>query len=371
MSKAKAVPPGAVIGILGGGQLGRMLALAAARLGLRTHVYAPEEDSPAFAVAHAHTRAAWDDAAALSRFAENVDVVTYEFENVPLQAVALLARMRPVRPGERALAVAQDRWREKTFAAGLGITTPPFANIETEGDLAAAARAVPLPAVLKTRRFGYDGKGQVMLRPGDDLAMAWNTLGRVPCLLEGFVDFACEASVLVARGMDGVVVAYDVPRNEHERHVLRRSHVPSGLAPRTELRAVEIGRTLASSLDHVGVLAVELFVVRQADGTETLVFNEMAPRVHNSGHWTEAACDMSQFEAHVRAICGWPLWPPERHHDCVMTNILGHEAKEWMRWAAEPGVVLHLYGKGTIREGRKMGHVTRLLPSHGAKTRQA
>ena len=361
MSATDALPPGAVIGILGAGQLGRMLALAAARLGLRTHVYAPAGDNPAFDVAHARTEAAWEDAAALTRFAESVDVVTYEFENVPLESAAVVERMRPLRPGSAALGVAQDRWNEKRLARKQGIATPPFANIETEADVAVAAARIPFPAVLKTRRLGYDGKGQIMLGAGDDLGAAWEKLRRVPCLLEGFVDFACEISALVARGVDGSVVCFDVPRNEHERHILRHAHLPSGLSPQTEARAQDIARTLAAALDHVGVLAVELFVVKGADGGEELVFNEMAPRVHNSGHWTEAACDLSQFEAHVRAICGWPLWSSVRHHDCVMTNILGAEVKDWARLAQEPEVVLHLYGKREVRDGRKMGHYTRLL----------
>ncbi len=355
-----ALPPGSVIGILGGGQLGRMLALAAARLGLRAHVYAPEGDNPAFDVAHAHSEAAWDDAAALSRFAGVVDVITYEFENVPLSTAEFLAERKPLRPGVEALRVAQDRFNEKRFVADLGIPTPPFVNIETPEDLE-AARRLPLPAVLKTRRLGYDGKGQALVRPGDDVAAAWEALGRVPCLLEGFVEFACEVSALVARGVDGRIVAFDVPRNEHEHHILRRSHVPSGLRAETERAAQDIARKLAEALDYVGVLAVELFVVRRADGAEELVFNEMAPRVHNSGHWTEAACVISQFEAHVRAVAGWPLPAPARHHDCVMTNILGAEADDWAALAAEEEAVLHLYGKRAVKPGRKMGHITRLL----------
>ncbi len=359
-ARASALPPGSVVGILGGGQLGRMLALAAARLGLRAHIYAPKGDNPAFDVAHAHTVAAWDDETALAAFAGAVDVITYEFENVPLATAAFLAERKPVRPGPRALKIAQDRWNEKRFAAELGIATPPFANIETADDLAAAAERVALPAVLKTRRFGYDGKGQVMLRPGDDLAAAWEALGRAPCLLEGFVDFACEASALLVRGAEGATIAFDVPRNEHEHHILRHSHVPSGLAAETERAAQDIARTLAGALDYVGVLAVELFVVRDADGAERLVFNEMAPRVHNSGHWTEAACVVSQFEAHIRAIAGWPLPEPARHHDCTMTNILGEEVNDWPALAAEDNAVLHLYGKRAVKPGRKMGHVTRL-----------
>ncbi len=355
------IAPGGVIGILGGGQLGRMLTLAAARLGLKTHIYAPPGDNPAFDVAHAHTEAAYDDKAALARFADQVDVITYEFENVSLDAAALLAAHAPVRPGPRALEVAQDRLREKRFAKELGIPVPPFANVEREEDLEAALEQVGLPAVLKTRRFGYDGKGQVMLREGDDLVAAWEKLGRAPCILEGFVSFRHEISAIVARGMEGGMVAFDVPRNEHENHILRHCHVPSGLRAETETSARGMARRLAEALDYVGVLAVEFFVVVDEQGRERLLFNEFAPRVHNSGHWTEAACDLSQFEAHVRAICGWPLRPPRRHHDCVMTNLLGEEANDWQALAAEPDVVLHLYGKREARAGRKMGHFTRLL----------
>jgi len=355
------IAPGAVLGILGGGQLGRMLALAAARLGLKTHIYAPPGDNPAFDVAHAVTIADWNDGHALLGFAESVDVITYEFENIWLGAAELPGTHVPVRPGLRALKVAQDRLREKRFAEELGIPVPPFADVRCEADLQAALGQVGLPAVLKTRRFGYDGKGQVMLREGDDLTAAWEKLGRVPCILEGFVSFACEISALLARGVDGSVAAYDVPRNEHENHILRHSHVPSGLRKETEEAARAMARRLAEALDYVGVLAVEYFVVREAGGTERLLFNEFAPRVHNSGHWTEAACDISQFEAHVRAVCGWPLRAPKRHHDCIMTNLLGEEMNDWPALAAEPDVVLHLYGKREARPGRKMGHFTRLL----------
>ncbi len=367
----RAIAPGGVIGILGGGQLGRMLALAAARLGLQAHIYAPAGDNPAFDVAHAHTEAAYDDEAALCRFAEAVDVITYEFENVPLAAAALLAEHAPVRPGPLALEVAQDRLREKSFAAGLGIATPPFANIEHEDDLTPALDEVGLPAVLKTRLFGYDGKGQVMLRSGGkaELAAAWEKLGRAPCILEGFVAFECEISVLLARGADGAVVAFDVPRNEHEHHVLRHSHVPCGMGADVEAEARAIAGRLADALDYAGVLAVELFVLPDGGGdghgAPRLVFNEFAPRVHNSGHWTEAACLHSQFDLHVRAVAGWPLPEPLRHHDCVMTNLLGNEADNWRALAAQPDVLLHLYGKRESRTGRKMGHYTRLLRPTG------
>ena len=222
-----------------------------------------------------------------------------------------------------------------------------------------------LPAVLKTRRLGYDGKGQVMLRPGDDVLAAWERLGRVPCILEGFVEFQCEVSTLLARGMDGAVAVFDVPRNEHEHHILRHSHLPSGLRASTEDRARTMARQLAEALDYVGLLAVEWFVARNEAGEELLLFNEFAPRVHNSGHWTEAACDISQFELHVRAICGWPLPSPMRHHDCVMTNLLGDEVHQWRTLAAQPGTVVHIYGKRQARAGRKMGHYTRLLRPAG------
>ncbi len=357
------VPPGGTIGILGGGQLGRMLALAAARLGLRAHVFAPAGDNPAFDVAHAHIVASYDDEEALRRFARDVDVITYEFENVPARSVALLNELTPVRPGARALEVAQDRWREKRFAAQAGVATAPFANVEHPADLDKALRVVGLPGVLKTRRLGYDGKGQEMVHEAAQLAAAWERLGRVPCILERFVDFDCEASVVAARGAGGAFVAFDVPRNEHEARVLRISRVPSGLAPATEERAREIARRLAEALEHIGVLAVELFVMRDENG-EQLLFNEMAPRVHNSGHWTEAACSISQFELHVRAVCHWPLPPPVRHSDCVMTNILGSEAHRWPELASEDNALLHLYGKEEIRKGRKMGHITHLRPRH-------
>ena len=360
--ESRIIAPGGTIGILGGGQLGRMLALAAARLGLKTHVFAPEGDNPAFDVAHAHTCAAYDDKDALMRFAGAVDVVTYEFENVPAESVGKLALHVPVRPDVQALVVAQDRWCEKTFAADLGVPMPAVANIESADDLAPALEKVGLPAVLKTRRFGYDGKGQKMLGPGDDVALAWRELGEVPCVLEGFVDFIGEVSVIAARGLDGSFVAYDVPCNVHENHILRHSHVPAGLPAQTERQARDIAFRIADALEYVGVLAIELFVVEDGAGAQSLLFNEMAPRVHNSGHWTEAACAISQFEMHIRAICGWPLPAPVRHSDCTMTNILGHEADDWRALAAEENAVLHLYGKREARAGRKMGHITRLRP---------
>ncbi len=355
------VAPGGTVGILGGGQLGRMLAMAAARLGLRTHVFAPPGDNPAFDVAHAHTCASYDDLERLAAFAEAVDVITYEFENIPAEAVARLEALRPLKPSRKALETTQDRWTEKDFVAGLGLPVVPFANVESAADAAVAAGITGMPAVLKTRRFGYDGKGQVMVRSGAGVLSAWETLGEVPCILEGFVDFACEMSVIAARNADGDFAAFDVPLNVHENHILRTSTLPSGLREETQRQAVEMTHRIADALEYEGVLAVEFFVVREEEG-ERLLINEIAPRVHNSGHWTEAACTVSQFEQHIRAVCGWPLGDPLRFADCEMSNILGEEVAHWRELAAEPGTVLHLYGKRQARPGRKMGHFTRLSP---------
>ncbi len=356
------IGPGGTIGILGGGQLGRMLAMAAARLGLRTHIFAPKGDNPAFEVAHAHTEAAYDDLSALDAFAADVDVVTYEFENVPVETARHLAERVPVRPEPRGLEVAQDRLIEKSFVQELGLATPKFAPVDDAAKLGSALAKVGMPALLKTRRLGYDGKGQAILYPGDSAFDAWERLGRVPCILEAFVTFSCEISVIAARGMDGAFVAYDIPRNVHEGGILRRSTVPAGISDAVQRRAVEMARTIAEGLDYVGVLAVEMFVAEVGNGEEALLINEIAPRVHNSGHWTEAACAISQFEQHIRAICGWPLGNPARHSDCVMENILGNEVEHWRAIAGEENAVLHLYGKREAREGRKMGHVTRLKP---------
>ena len=355
-----ALAPGATIGIIGGGQLGRMLALAAARLGFRTHIYAPAGDNPAFDVATAHTEAPYEDERALAAFADAVDVVTYEFENIPAHPLAWLVQHTPLKPSADVLAFTQDRWAEKSFLSDLGLPVAVFANVETDVDLAAALEQVGLPLVLKTRRFGYDGKGQVMVRSAEDMAAAWEKLGGVPCIAEAFVDFACEASVIAARNAQGEFVTFDMPRNEHENHILRRCHVPSGLSAALEAQAVDIARKIAEAFAYEGVLAVEFFVLRDDDG-ERLLINEIAPRVHNSGHWTEAACAVSQFEMHIRAIAGWPLTHPARHSDCVMENLLGAEVEDWKRLAAEDGAVLHLYGKCETRPGRKMGHVTRLV----------
>ena len=361
MSDPARIRPGATLGILGGGQLGRMLALAAARLGLRVHVYSPDADSPAFDVSAERTVAAYEDEAALTRFAQAVDAITYEFENVPGRTAEVLGAQAPLAPNARALAITQDRFEEKTFVAGLDVPTAPFAAVSSVEDLERALQAIGQPSVLKTRRFGYDGKGQVMLRPGIDPGAAWSDLGAKPCILEGFVPFEREVSVVAARSASGSFAAFDLCANEHRSHILDLTRVPAGVTPATEERAVGIARTVAEALDYVGVLAVEMFVVREGD-KERLVLNEIAPRVHNSGHWTIEGAVTSQFEQHVRAVCGWPLGPTDRLGRIEMRNLIGADVEDWAKILEEPGAHLHLYGKGDARPGRKMGHVTRVFP---------
>jgi len=350
--------PGGTVGILGGGQLGRMLALAAAPLGYRCHVFCPDAEAPAADVAARWTRADYLDEAALDAFAAAVDVVTYEFENVPVAAAERLARLRPVRPGPKALAVAQDRLAEKRFAAAAGVGTATFAPVDDLAGLVEAVAATGLPAVLKTRRFGYDGKGQAILRVAADLEPAWRSLGGVPALLEGFVPFERELSVLGARGLDGAIRLYDPIENRHEAHILAVSRAPAEVPLAVAAAAGDIGRRLLAGLDYVGMLAVELFLL--SDGR--LLFNEMAPRVHNSGHWTIEGAETSQFEQHIRAICGLPLGAAACRGEAEMRNLIGRDVERWPELLAEPGAHLHLYGKRTVRDGRKMGHVTRVRP---------
>jgi 5-(carboxyamino)imidazole ribonucleotide synthase len=353
------IGPGGTLGIVGGGQLGRMIALAAARYGLKTHVYCPEPDSPAFAVAARHTLEAYDDEAALVAFADAVDVVTYEFENVPRRTAEILVRRKPLRPGVEALATTQDRFAEKSFVAALGIPTAPFRAVDSEADLTAALEEIGRPAVLKTRRFGYDGKGQVMIRPETAVTDAWRTLRGAPAILEGFVPFWREVSVVAARAAGGAFAAYDLCHNTHRHHILDLTRVPAGVSPETEREAVAVAERIAAALGYVGVLAVELFVVRDGGG-ERVVVNEIAPRVHNSGHWTIEGAATSQFEQHVRAVCGWPLGSTKRLGMIEMANLIGHDADRWLSFLEEPGTHLHLYGKAEARPGRKMGHVTRI-----------
>ena len=352
--------PGSTIGILGGGQLGRMLALAAARLGLQTHIYSDETESCAFQVATRTTRASYSDRAALAKFAHACDAVTFEFENVPDEAVRELVSHVFVAPGPEPLRIAQDRLEEKSFVARLGLGTAPFHNITSEADARDAFEAINGRAVLKTRRLGYDGKGQRIVDSADAAAHAFTELGGVPSILEGYVDFVAEASVVAARSADGILAAYDVTRNEHENHILRRSTVPAGLSESSTLEALDMARRIAEALDYVGVLGVEMFVTPKGK----LLVNEIAPRVHNSGHWTLDACAVSQFEQHIRAVAGWPLGNSERHSDAEMQNILGEEIRGWRGIADRSG--LHIYGKRVVRPGRKMGHVTTLRPHSSA-----
>lgn len=357
MSGPRVVAPGGVIGMLGGGQLGRMTAMAAARLGYRTHVFTPEADSPCAQVSAAGTVAGYDDHGALARFARACDVVTLEWENIPVATVEFLAGLVPVHPGAGVLAVTQDRALEKGFVNRQGIATAPWRPVRSPADAAAAAAALGLPAILKTARLGYDGKGQVRLAPGDDVAAAWSELGGVDCVLEGFVDFACEVSVVVARGQDGALAAYPAVENRHRDGILDRTIAPASLDAAVLAEAGEVARRLADALGLVGVLAVEMFATR--DGA--ILVNELAPRPHNSGHWTIDACATSQFEQLVRAVCGLPLGVPDAHSDAVMENLIGADADRWADLAAQPGACLHLYGKKEARPGRKMGHVTRLF----------
>ncbi|MDE2385193.1 MAG: 5-(carboxyamino)imidazole ribonucleotide synthase [Alphaproteobacteria bacterium] len=356
----QALPPGSTIGILGGGQLARMLALAAARLGLNSHIFAPEQDSPAFQVAAARTVANYRDETALAAFAAQVQAVTYEFENVPVEAVQFLERLVPVRPGSKALGVAQDRLKEKSLACELGAMTAEFRAVNSLGELQNAVSEIGLPAVLKTTRMGYDGKGQAKIMAADEVDGAWAAMKNQASILESFVNFEREISVICARGVDGHFAAYEPTENVHRNHILHTSTVPARIEPEIAIEAVYVAQRMAEALDYVGVMGVEFFV-----GADVLYVNEIAPRVHNSGHWTMDACLISQFEQHMRAVAGWPLGSTARHSDVVMTNLLGDEAANWQVLAAQPDVGLHLYGKAEARPGRKMGHFNKLRPRKG------
>jgi 5-(carboxyamino)imidazole ribonucleotide synthase len=354
----KRLATGATIGILGGGQLGRMLAQAAAKLGFRTHVYCPDPKSPAFDVTRDFTIAPYEDESALTLFADSVDVVTYEFENVPARTAALVAQHRPLYPDARALATTQDRLTEKTWINDLGIPTARFAAVDDRASLAKGVGHVSRPAVLKTRRFGYDGKGQIMLREGLDLDAAWNLIGKQSSILEAFVPFDREVSVVAARGIDGSFAAWDVAENRHEHHILKTTVVPAAISEAASAAAIDCARRIAESLDYVGVFAVEMFVVKNSRGEESILVNEVAPRVHNSGHWTQDGAVTSQFEQHIRAIAGWPLGGTARRGRTEMTNLIGDDVKDLDPWLKNPAASLHLYGKDQARAGRKMGHVT-------------
>jgi len=351
------LPAGSTIGIIGGGQLGRMLAMSAARLGYRTVVLEPQPDCPAAQVANRQITAAYDDPAALAELAA-CSVVTYEFENVPVAAANALAAKVPVYPPARALDVAQDRVGEKTFLNGIGIATADFRAVDNDDELTAALKAFGGSGILKTRRMGYDGKGQRVFRnmEAGGFAGTCEAMGNVPLILEAFVPFDREISVIAARGPDGAVAAYDPAENVHRNGILHTSTLPARIEPETAQAARAAASTIVSALDYVGVIGVEFFVL--ADGS--LLVNEIAPRVHNSGHWTEAACIVSQFEQHIRAVAGLPLGDPKRHSDCVMENLIGDDVLRVGELLAEPDLLLHLYGKAEARPGRKMGHFTRI-----------
>lgn len=359
MKRKDPIPPGSTIGIMGGGQLGRMTAMAAARLGYKCHIFTEEENSPAAQVSDAVTVAAYTDEAALASFADKVDILTFEFENIPHESVQLLSEHVHCRPSWECLHIAQDRIREKDFIskdAGLPVT--PYEKVAGRDELDKAIARIGLPAVLKTARMGYDGKGQVMITKDSDLDAVWAEMGRHNGILEGFVDLDFEISVIVARGQDGEIAAFPPAENRHVNHILDVSIAPAPIDDALTKEAIEIAEKLAEKMNYVGLLAVEMFVTKDAH----VLVNEIAPRPHNSGHWTIDGCITSQFEQFVRAVCGLSLGSPENHSDAIMKNLIGEEALEWQKLTSEAGTAVHLYGKREARPGRKMGHVNRIFP---------
>jgi len=348
----EALKTGATIGILGGGQLGRMLAVAAARLGFRTHIFEPGANPPAGDVAHALTTAGYDDVDALTAFAKSVDIVTFEFENIPTDALDVIENITPIRPNREALRTSQDRLVEKQFLEGLGLTVAPFADITNAADLEAAMTTIGAPSILKTRRFGYDGKGQSRLRSADDAAGALADMAGNPAVLEGFVNFTAEVSVIAARSPSGEVACFDPGENVHRDGILHTTTVPARLSAAQRMDAVLLAAKILNALDYVGVLGVELFVTPQG-----FTVNEIAPRVHNSGHWTQNGCAVDQFEQHIRAVAGWPLGDGSRYADVVMENLIGDDMDRVPELAKQRDTALHLYGKADVKPGRKMGHV--------------
>ena len=347
--------PGATIGILGGGQLGRMLSVAASRLGLKTHIFEPGANPPAGQVADCVTTAGYDDTAALEKFAAAVDVITYEFENIPTAALDVLERHRPIRPGRESLRVSQDRLTEKDFLSDLGIKVAPYKNVETFTDLQEAINQIGTPSILKTRRFGYDGKGQARIMSPDQADQAFSDMQGAPSVLEGFVDFTHEVSVIAARSLNGDIACFDPGENVHKAGILATTTVPARLTSAQRTDAVLLAAKILSALGYVGVMGVELFITSQG-----LIVNEIAPRVHNSGHWTQQGCAVDQFEQHVRAVAGWPLGDGSRYADVVMENLIGDDMRRVPEIAKEANASLHLYGKTDVKPGRKMGHVNRV-----------
>lgn len=352
---------GATIGILGGGQLGRMLSVAASRLGFKTHIFEPGANPPAAHVADRVTTANYDDAEALNAFAQSVDVITYEFENIPTSALDILENIRPIHPNREALRVSQDRITEKDFLANLGLTPAPYAAVDTLADLEHAVSEIGLPAILKTRRFGYDGKGQARINTAADLGQAIADMAGQPAVLEGFVNFTHEISVIGARSENGDVSCFDPGENIHRGGILHTTTVPARLSKAQRMDAVLMAGRILNALNYVGVMGLELFVTPKG-----LIVNEIAPRVHNSGHWTQNGCAVDQFEQHIRAVAGWPLGDGSRHSDVVMENLIGADMDRVPDLAKDPTVSLHLYGKAEVKAGRKMGHFNKIIPTPSA-----
>jgi 5-(carboxyamino)imidazole ribonucleotide synthase len=344
---------GSTIGILGGGQLGRMLSLAASRLGMNTHIFEPNINSPAGRVSQYVTTASYDNVKALQAFGQAVDVITYEFENIPTSTLDILENMSTIYPGRGALAISQDRLAEKNFLNSLGLQTAPFANVENDEEAMAAIASIGTPSMLKTRRMGYDGKGQVKITKPTEIHTAWGKLQGSASILEGFIDFSQEVSVIAARGIDGEVSCYDPGENVHHEGILHTTKVPSSLSNPQRVDAVLIAGKILNALQYVGVMGVELFVTPKG-----LVVNEIAPRVHNSGHWTQNGCDICQFEQHIRAIAGWPLGDGSRHTDITMENLIGEDINR-IPQLSKSSSALHIYGKEVIKPGRKMGHINK------------
>ncbi len=354
----EALPPGSTIGILGGGQLGRMLSVAASRLGLLTHIFEPGPNPPAGQVADRVTTAEYTDIDAVTAFARSVDIVTFEFENIPTETLDVIEAICPVRPTRKALAVSQDRVLEKDFLTDLGLDVAPYAPVDSLGDLNSALANIGTPSILKTRRFGYDGKGQIRMSSPAEAGAAFDALKGAPAVLEGFVEFSHEVSVIGARAADGAVVCFDPGENLHKDGILHSTTVPATLSSAFHTDAIILTGRILNALEYVGVMGVELFVTKQG-----LIVNEIAPRVHNSGHWTQNGCVIDQFEQHIRAISGWPLGDGQRHSNVVMTNLIGDEVHEAFSLANNSDGGLHLYGKASARPGRKMGHINRITGS--------
>lgn len=346
---------GATIGILGGGQLGRMLSVAASRIGFKTHIFEPNKNPPASHVTHQITCADYSNTKALIAFANSVDIITYEFENIPTDALDTLENICSVLPNRNALATSQDRIIEKDFLNSLGLKTAPYANIKTKQDLDRALQDIATPAILKTRRFGYDGKGQCQIHSIKEAIKAWDTLKNIPCILEGFIDFTHEISVIGARSKNGDVVCYDPGQNIHVDGILHSTTLPAKLTVSQRTDAIILTGKILNALNYVGVMGVELFVTPQG-----ILVNEIAPRVHNSGHWTQNGCTIDQFEQHIRAIAGWPLGDGKRHSNIIMTNLIGDDILKINDLAENSTIALHLYGKEDIKPGRKMGHMNKI-----------